>query len=156
MEEKENKNIELLAQELKYLRQEVGVIHTKLEDVLQNYVRREEIESRFERIQTEMDKRLSGAHDRIDKAVEIATQSREDSRKYLKNLSSMNGEIHIIRKEIFEMKNEYVQKLEKENEQLRDTNNTYKEKRFWILVSVVLFILGVIGIINADLIKTII
>ena len=72
MQDKENDNakqIALVSKDISYIKKDLGEIKIRLDQVLEHYVQRDEMEARFGRMQTEIDKRFEGAHDRIDKKL---------------------------------------------------------------------------------------
>lgn len=62
----EQKDIALIYQDIKYIKQDMAEIKAALKLVLEHYVTREEIEDKHDRIQTEIDKRMEGVHKRLD------------------------------------------------------------------------------------------
>jgi hypothetical protein len=59
-------NIEVIMNDMTYMKNDLAEIKATLKIVLEKYVHREEMVSRFDRIQAELDKRFDGAHTRID------------------------------------------------------------------------------------------
>jgi len=62
--------IALIVQEMGYIKGDLKDIKAKLEILMENYVQREELEARFSRLQSEVDKRFEGAHVRIDSKLD--------------------------------------------------------------------------------------
>lgn len=67
MDEKINiTNVEIMRNDMSYMKNDLAEIKATLKIVLEKYVHREEMVSRFDRVQTELDKRFDGANARID------------------------------------------------------------------------------------------
>lgn len=58
------------SKDLDYIKKEIGNITGKLDTVIDGYVKRDEFEARFRRLQEEIDGRIKGANDRIDSKVD--------------------------------------------------------------------------------------
>lgn len=73
MENHENDkiNIALMAQDISNIKTSMEKIQHTLEVVLEKYVQRDELEARFSRLQTEIDKRFDGVHTRVNEKVTI-------------------------------------------------------------------------------------
>ena len=71
MSEQQHTEIELIKQDIGYIKDNLGEMNSKLDTVLKNYVRREEVSAWHERVNTEIDKRFQGAHNRLDNTLSI-------------------------------------------------------------------------------------
>ena len=66
------------------MKRDLTEIKVSLSDFLEHYVTREEIEARYERLQTEIDKRFDGVNKRVDgKANKEEVTNNKDSIKFL-------------------------------------------------------------------------
>lgn len=72
----QNTEIKLVKQEIGYLREDVKDIKSSLKILLENYITRQDVESKFTRVQEELDGRFNGAHTRIDNKVDKSDFSR--------------------------------------------------------------------------------
>lgn len=59
-------NMGIMAEKISNIEKVMTAIQAALDTVLKNYVQREEFETRFVRLQAEIDKRMEGSHKRID------------------------------------------------------------------------------------------
>lgn len=66
------KDIALIKQEIGYLRDDVKDIKSSLKILLENYITRQDVESKFTRLQEEVDGRFTGVHTRLDNKAEKA------------------------------------------------------------------------------------
>lgn len=69
-ETQNTKDIALIKQEIGYLRDDVKDIKASLKILLENYITRQDVESKFARLQNEIDGRFLGANNRIDTKVD--------------------------------------------------------------------------------------
>jgi hypothetical protein len=65
-ETKNEQDIALIKQEIGYIKTDTTDIKASLKIMLENYITRKDVESKFERMQNEMDGRITGANNRID------------------------------------------------------------------------------------------
>lgn len=71
MDEKVNiTNVEIMKNDMSYMKNDLAEIKATLKIVLEKYVHREEMQSRFDRFQTELDKRMDAVHSRLDKKMD--------------------------------------------------------------------------------------
>lgn len=66
-----SKDLEFIKTEIKKGNDDNKEIKNKLDTVIDGYVKREEFEARFHRLQEEIDGRIKGANDRIDSKIDI-------------------------------------------------------------------------------------
>jgi len=78
-------NVEIMRNDMSYMKNDLAEIKATLKIVLEKYVHREEMASRFDRVQAELDKRFDGAHARIDMKCD-----KEDLEKINTILSRLN------------------------------------------------------------------
>lgn len=64
------KDIALIKQEIGYLRDDVKDIKSSLKILLENYITRQDVESKFTRLQEEVDGRFIGVHTRLDNKID--------------------------------------------------------------------------------------
>lgn len=86
---------------------------------------------------------------RVTKIEEVLAVHDADIAKAMIQISRNSGAIAGYKQEADEAKDELIQRYEKEI-------SNYKERRFWVLVVIVLVILGTIGIVDSELIKSLI
>jgi hypothetical protein len=83
--------MELIKKDMAYVKADVIEMKTKLDTVLEKYVHREEMSARFDRVQTEIDKRFEGVNSRVDNSIKetheilVLKVDKEDFKLY-KNL----------------------------------------------------------------------
>jgi hypothetical protein len=65
-ETKNEQDIALIKQEIGYIKTDTTDIKASLKIMLENYITRRDVESKFERMQNEIDGRITGANNRID------------------------------------------------------------------------------------------
>lgn len=78
-------NVEIMRNDMSYMKNDLAEIKATLKIVLEKYVHREEMVSRFDRVQTELDKRFEGANARIDTKCD-----KEDFNKMMDTMSWLN------------------------------------------------------------------
>ena len=66
-----SKDVEFIKTEIKKGNDDNKEIKNKLDTVIDGYVKREEFEARFHRLQEEIDGRIKGVNDRIDSKIDI-------------------------------------------------------------------------------------
>ena len=64
-----NTDIELVYKDIKYIKDDMAEIKASLKLVLEHYITKEEVESRFIRMQQELDKRFEGSYIQMEKKV---------------------------------------------------------------------------------------
>jgi hypothetical protein len=84
-ETQNEKDIALIRQEIGYIKEDTTEIKASLKIMLENYITRKDVESKFERMQDELDGRIKGVHDRLDKKLDI-----EDFEPYKSALNRIN------------------------------------------------------------------
>jgi len=62
-------NMGIMTEKISNIEKAMTAIQTSLDTVLKNYVQRSEFETRFERLQSEIDKRMEGVHKRVDLCI---------------------------------------------------------------------------------------
>ncbi len=72
-------NIEVIKNDMSYMKGDLAEIKATLKIVLEKYVHRDEMASRFDRVQTEIDKRLEAVHGRIEKKADIEDMEKINS-----------------------------------------------------------------------------
>ena len=65
-DERDNKDIALIKQDITYIKGDMAEIKASLKILLEGYMPRTEIESKMKSLQVEMDGRMKGANTRID------------------------------------------------------------------------------------------
>jgi len=78
-------NVEIMRNDMSYMKNDLAEIKATLNIVLEKYVHREEMASRFDRVQTELDKRFDGANARIDTKCD-----KEDFNKIVDTMTWLN------------------------------------------------------------------
>jgi hypothetical protein len=64
-----NTDIELVYKDIKYIKDDMAEIKASLKLVLEHYITKEEVESRFIRLQQELDKRFDGSYAQLEKKL---------------------------------------------------------------------------------------
>ena len=85
------KDIALMQKDMSYVRKDLTEIKIRLTQVLEHYVQRDEMEAQFSRLQTEIDKRFDGVHDRVSTKLD-----KEEFAPFKKLFWTMAGTIAIM------------------------------------------------------------
>lgn len=64
------KDTALIQQDIGYIKEDVKEIKTRMGILIENYITRQDVESKFTRIQEEIDNRFAGVHNRLDNKVD--------------------------------------------------------------------------------------
>jgi len=69
-EAQNEKDIALIKQDLIYIKKDLSEIKSDLRTMIEHYITREEVESRFKRVEKEIDTRIKGSHEHTDRTGE--------------------------------------------------------------------------------------
>lgn len=64
-----NTDMELVRKDINYIKEDMAEIKASLKLVLEHYITKDEVDSRFNRLQEELDKRFEGSYIQLDKKV---------------------------------------------------------------------------------------
>ena len=71
----QDKKIAVMSNDIAYIKERANKIESKLDILIENYVTREELQSWFERMHEESDKRFEGVNKRVNENRELAEKA---------------------------------------------------------------------------------